>query len=269
MAYDDGTAELNIAAEANNSTKSQIAVKFHLNEGDSLRAIQIHFPRLFDDVSKQLFNIKVWVGDLNKEEADYTYQLQKPIYADGIFDTLQGFTTYPLTDDLYDSIPKPLYIPAGDYYIGWQQFTVSSAGQFIPVGFDRNYKGGEEITYYRSTGDWKKLSELSTSPLLKGVPMIRAKFQNSLLTSGTKKVEQNSHITFYPNPANGTILLDKKLTLPSNSTYNMYDVLGNNVLSGKMTGQIDISSLHSSMYYIQLKDDQGNMIGTSKIVVVR
>jgi hypothetical protein len=54
MAYDDGTAELNIAAEANNSTKSQIAVKFHLNEGDSLRAIQFHFPRLFDDVSKQL-----------------------------------------------------------------------------------------------------------------------------------------------------------------------------------------------------------------------
>lgn len=76
MAYDDGTVEFNIAAEANNSTKSQIAVKFHLNEVTST-AIQFHFPRLFDDVSKQLFNIKIWVGDLNKEEADYTHQLVK------------------------------------------------------------------------------------------------------------------------------------------------------------------------------------------------
>ena len=269
MAYDDGTAELNIAAEANNSTKSQIAVKFHLNEGDSLRAIQFHFPRLFDDVSKQLFNIKIWVGDLNKEEADYTYQLQKPIYADGIFDTLQGFTTYPLTDDLYDSIPKPLYIPAGDYYIGWQQFTVSSAGQFIPVGFDRNYKGGEAITYYKSTGDWKPLSELSTSPLLKGVPMIRAKFQNSLLTSATKDLDKVQSLSFYPNPSNGTIWLDKKLELPVNSTYKIYDAMGNKVQSGRMESQLNISNLQGNLYYIQVMKADGQLFGTSKIMVIR
>jgi hypothetical protein len=118
---------------------------------------------LYDDVSHQLFNIKVWIGSL-KEEPDY-YPLQRPIYADAIYDTLQGFTTYPLVNDLTQE-PTPLYLPPGDFYIGWQQFSVSSTGQFIPVGFDRNYEGGEALTYYKSTGDWKPLTELTT-PVIK------------------------------------------------------------------------------------------------------
>ncbi len=268
MAYDDGTAELNIAAEANNSIKSQIAVKFHLNEGDSLRAVQFHFPRLFDDVSKQLFNIKVWVGDLNHEIADYTYQLQKPIYADGLFDTLQGFTTYPLVDDLQNNIPKPLYIPAGDYYIGWQQFTVSSTGQYIPVGFDRNYIGGEFLTFYKSSGDWQSLDQLSTSPLLKGIPMVRAKFQNSLLTSKTDDLKSIAEINFYPNPTTGLISIDKTRELPAGSRYIVYNAIGNKVLSGTIKQDIDLSSFSGNLFYVHITGPDGSVLGLSKILKV-
>lgn len=267
MAYDDGSAELNIAAEANNSVKSQIAVKFHANVGDTLKAVQFHFPRLFDNVSNQLFNIKVWVGEL-KEEADYNYQLQRPIYTDAIYDTLQGFTTYPLVNDLTKE-PAPLFIPEGDYYVGWQQFTVSSAGQFIPVGFDRNYAGGELLTYYKSTGDWKPLSELSTSPLLKGIPMVRAKFQDAWLTSGSKAIVKDKQIAFYPNPSNGSIWLDKQLTLPINSTYVIYNNIGSRVQTGKVEQQINIANLPASLYYIQVVNADGSLFGTSKIVLVR
>ena len=265
MAYDDGSAELNIAAEANNSVKSQIAVKFHANEADTLRAVQFHFPRLFDNVSSQLFNIKVWVGEL-KEEADYVYQLQRPVYADAIFDTLQGFTTYPLVNDLSKE-PTPLFIPEGDYFIGWQQFTVSSSGQFIPVGFDRNYAGGESLTYYKSAGDWKPLSELSTSPLLKGIPMVRAKFQDALLTSGTKNVDNQRALTFYPNPANNTIWLDKNTVVPANSKFNVHNTWGNIVLSGNMNGSIDVSHLSEGIYFITVFGSNGSTLGTSRIIV--
>lgn len=268
MAYDDGTAELNIAAEANNSIKSQIAVKFHLNEGDTLRAVQFHFPRLFDDVSKQLFNIKVWIGDLNDEVADYTYQLQKPIYADGLFDTLQGFTTYPLVDDLQDSIAKPLYIPAGDYYIGWQQFTVSSTGQYVPVGFDRNYVGGEFLTFYKSSGDWQSLDQLSTSPLLKGIPMVRAKFQNSLLTSKTDNLKSINEINFYPNPTNGLISIDKTMKLPTGSRYIVYNAIGNKILSGNIEKDIDLSSFSGNLFYVHITGPDGSVLGLSKILKV-
>ena len=43
LAYDDGSAELNIAAEANNSVKSQIAVKYHLNVGDTFTRCTVSF----------------------------------------------------------------------------------------------------------------------------------------------------------------------------------------------------------------------------------
>lgn len=267
LAYDDGSAELNIAAEANNSVKSQIAVKYHLNVGDTLRAVQFHFPRLFDDVSKQLFNIKVWIGEL-KEEPDYYYQLQRPIYADAIFDTLQGFTTYPLVNDLTHE-PTPLYIPPGDFYIGWQQFTVSSAGQFIPVGFDRNYEGGENLTYYKSTGDWKSLSELSASPLLKGIPMVRAKFQNALLTSATAKLASPNSISVYPNPSGGILFIESRLEMPAGSVYHIIDATGRRVGSGTFTRQIEVGSLSDGIYFLSVTGPQGQPAGNARFIKIR
>lgn len=267
LAYDDGSAELNIAAEANNSVKSQIAVKYHLNAGDTLRAVQFHFPRLFDDVSKQLFNIKVWIGEL-KEEPDYYYQLQRPIYADAIFDTLQGLTTYPLVNDLTQE-PTPLYIPPGDFYIGWQQFTVSSAGQFIPVGFDRNYEGGETLTYYKSAGDWKPLSELSVSPLLKGIPMVRAKFQNALLTSSTAKLESPNSISVFPNPSSGILFIDSKVEIPAGSVYYIIDATGRRVGSGTFRRQLEVSHLPDGIYFLSVTGPQGQAAGNTRFIKIR
>ena len=266
LAYDDGSAELNIAAEANNSVKSQIAVKYHLNVGDTLRAVQFHFPRLYDDVSHQLFNIKVWVGSL-KEEPDYYYPLQRPIYADAIYDTLQGFTTYPLVNDLTQE-PTPLYLPPGDFYIGWQQFSVSSTGQFIPVGFDRNYEGGEALTYYKSTGDWKPLTELTTSPLLKGIPMVRAKFQDSWLTSA-KHTTQSNKITVFPNPVQTALYVGEAMNNKDFMTFRIFDITGTVVKSGIYHDSIDVSNMPEGVYVIVLSDKMGQMSMHSKFVKIR
>jgi len=263
LAYDDGSAELNIAAEANNSVKSQIAVKYHLNVGDTLKAVQIHFPRLYDDVSHQLFNLKVWIGSL-KEEPDYYYQLQRPIYTDAIYDTLQGFTTYPLVNDLTKE-PTPLYIPPGDFYIGWQQFSVSTTGQYIPVGFDRNYEGGEALTYYKSTGDWKPLSELSTSPLLKGIPMIRAKFQDAWLTSKTH-ANPTKELTVYPNPVQSTLFIKDNEETAGLLTYQIFDYAGKLVSSGKYKDNISVAGLLPGVYVLVVKGINASKVSRTKFV---
>lgn len=266
MAYDDGSAELNIAAEANNSVKSQIAVKFHLNAGDTLRAVQFHFPRLYDDVAHQLFNLKVWVGSL-KEEPDYYYQLQRPVYADTYYDTLQGFTTYPLVNDLTQEL-TPLYIPPGDFYIGWQQFSVSSSGQFIPVGFDRNYEGGEALTYYKSTGDWKPMTELTTSPLLKGIPMIRAKFQDAWKTSATGQ-SPKAEFSVFPNPVSGMLNIRGIENIPDHATYRIINITGKVVLTGDVRKQIDTDRLVEGIYFLSIRDGAGKNLGNAKFIKIR
>ncbi|HMY85122.1 MAG TPA: T9SS type A sorting domain-containing protein [Saprospiraceae bacterium] len=266
LAYDDGSAELNIAAEANNSVKSQIAVKFRLNTGDTLRAVQFHFPRLYDDVSHQLFNLKIWVGSL-KEEPDYYYQLQRPVYADTYYDTLQGFTTYPLVNDLTQE-PLPLYIPPGDFYIGWQQFSVSSTGQFIPVGFDRNYQGGEALTYYKSTGDWKPMTELTASPLLKGIPMIRAKFQDAWKTSSTTQSKATGFYVF-PNPVSSVLNIGASEEMSDNATYHIIDITGKVVMAGDVIKPIDTGGLSEGIYFLLVRNKEGKNLGNARFVKVR
>lgn len=213
-----------------------------------------------------MFNLKIWVGSL-KEEPDYYYQLQRPVYADTYYDTLQGFTTYPLVNDLTQE-PLPLYIPPGDFYIGWQQFSVSSTGQFIPVGFDRNYQGGEALTYYKSTGDWKPMTELTASPLLKGIPMIRAKFQDAWKTSSTTQSKATGFYVF-PNPVSSVLNIGASEEMSDNATYHIIDITGKVVMAGDVIKPIDTGGLSEGIYFLLVRNKEGKNLGNARFVKVR
>lgn len=78
FAYDDGSAESNVAAQ---NTGTQIAVGFQTEVPDTLRAFQMHFPRIGSNITNELFNFQVWLDTL---DGDPVYQdiFYRPIYVD-------------------------------------------------------------------------------------------------------------------------------------------------------------------------------------------
>ncbi|NUO02388.1 MAG: hypothetical protein HUU01_17415, partial [Saprospiraceae bacterium] len=107
FAYDDGSAEAGLVT----AEGGQIAVRFTASVADTLRAVRIHFPHTSANTSDQTFRLRVWIGALDGTP-EYQALLQ-PAYADAYFDTLQGFTTYPLMNPSGDL--APLYLPTGDF----------------------------------------------------------------------------------------------------------------------------------------------------------
>lgn len=266
LAYDDGTAEMHVTTPAYSSLKTQVALKFHLNTPDTLRGVQFHFPRIYSDVSNQLFNLKVWVGTLDKDP-DYVYELRRPVYPDTYFDTLQGFTSYPLVDAATQA-KTPLYIPAGDFYIGWQQVSVSATDQYIPVGIDRNFTGGEDLMYFNGDNkNWVTFRSIG-DPELRGVAMIRAVFDDVRQTSKNHKNLVPISANIYPNPCNSSFRLESNADLSEHARLKVYNTLGQLMYSGEVNKQVDTEHWSPGLYTAIIEQD-GIIRWQEKLIRIR
>ncbi|MFT4664958.1 MAG: hypothetical protein ACI9XB_001911, partial [Gammaproteobacteria bacterium] len=159
FAYDDGSAE---AAVSLASVGPRAAVRYHANVADVLHGFSVHFSHYGDADTDNLFNIKVWIGSLNSIPV-YEQDLLKPFFVDAVYDSLQGFTTYRFED--FDNVAIPIDIPAGDFYIGWQN--ASSFGP-VRIGWDRNTPNAKDHQFYSANGSvWVSTAD-------EGAYMIRA-----------------------------------------------------------------------------------------------
>ena len=254
FAYDDGSAERFIFFENPQAVNPMLAVKFHSNVADSLRGIQFHFPHVNGDVENQLFNIMVWIGDLNTEPA-YEYIFRTPLYADSKLDTLQGFTTYRL-ENILDEL-TPVGLPADtDFYIGFQQATITNYG--IPIGFDINNDYSENVLYNLGTG-WNTLS-------LKGAPMIRPVVGAVTPIDTDVEEVQAQRVRVFPNPSTGWIQVEGA---DAKTYYSLFNTMGQRVLQGILhQGQIDLNRLPNGLYILNLRLEGGE-IRTEKILLAR
>ena len=84
FAYDDGIPELGFGVEP--SPGGAFAVKFELNELDTLRGVQILFNHTLNDANDQYFDIVVW-KDNNGKPGDEVYRLtnRRPQWEDQIY----------------------------------------------------------------------------------------------------------------------------------------------------------------------------------------
>ncbi len=263
FAYDDGSAEIAISVHSNPGNLAQLAVKFNAKSDDFLQAVQIHFPHINEDVSNQLFNIKVWIGSL-KPEADYTGVFLKPRYPDRVFDTLQGFTSYPLIDDNTGEF-VPLFIPAGDFYIGWQQVTIATND--IPVGYDRNTPHGVDYIFFSAGGDWKPLSEESNR--IDGSVMIRPSY-SQLITSTEELDPRKQTLQFYPNPTTGTFrVVPSDEWIPDETFVEIYNTLGQLVHKEPLLDFQNLKSEYPGLYLIVVRDSFQQMLGQGKLLLLR
>ena len=247
FAYDDGTAESALVAQEDD----QIAVKFTATVEDTLRAIRMHFPHMISDVSNQEFNLKVWIGQLD-DEPEFVMNFLHPLYPDQVLDTLQGFTTYLLQDA--NGNLAPLFLPAGDFYIGWEQLTNCNFTDCIPFGLDKNTPAGQALSYFKqqNASQWRAFSELGV-PIPEGALMVRPVVgsETPVPTSADEAAPEAFQLKVFPNPAQGILNL-----LPATGRYSdyqieLYNSVGQLVYQGPMQAQLNVSQFESGLYLLR------------------
>ncbi len=74
------------------------------------------------------------------------------------------------------------------------------------------------------------------------------------IASSTKPLSQEAHFSVYPNPADDILMIQAE----NFETYRVFNNLGQNLLSGSYTNQINISDLNPGQYFVEI------ISGTSK-----
>lgn len=267
FAYDDGTAEGGIETTKNNV---QIAQKYHANVADTLKGVQFHFPHIFANTSSQNFTLKVWIGELDNSP-EFEAFLQNPLYIDSYLDSLNGFTTYVLKDGDTGEL-TPLAIPAGDFYVGWQQISSCSLNECIAVGNDKSKEDGMQNVFFDEFGfgsNW--LSILSAAPNLKGTLMIRPIVGEGtpVQSSKTNDVTKNTQLSIFPNPTSGFLNIKIEKGNFDQFSYTLFDSIGKIISQNQLTNQLDISNLQNGIYFIKVQNRKTNEIINRKIILVK
>ena len=80
---------------------------------------------------------------------------------------------------------------------------------------------------------------------------------------GINEVSQSNLFTVYPNPTNSAITINTKANYTSIQIVNMF---GQVVFTKEKSASLNVSSLPSGIYFIQLVDNKGSLIGKEKFV---
>jgi len=256
FAHDDGTAEWQFFIKAAEGGE-QMASRFHTNLDDSLKAVQLMFPRVNGNVQNQVFSLKVWVGSLDSEPV-FERELLRPFYASNMLDTLQGFTTYLLDDFLEE--PQPVLIPKGDFFIGIEQ--TSPAGFGIPIGYD--IQNHCDCNFSNIFGVWDPFP--SNYP---GSLMMRPVFGSIQATVNNAKDVQplGDVVEIYPNPTSGHLFFQLKKGSYSEYKVFVFNASGQMVAQQQMQPEMNFENLNDGLYFLRIVDEQTGAIFNHKFVL--
>ena len=237
-AYDDGTAENGYSILSTNANpEASLAVRFKLNEPDTLRAVRMWFNHVLNNANEEPFTLMVWADNGGKPgDVIYSQSSLLPAYADDFLD----FYTYFLDE------PVAL---SGTFYVGFYQ----NHDVQLNIGFDRNNDARANFLY-KTTNNWKE-------PYLKGAPMIRpvlGKYFKPEGVSVAEIVESETHCSVYPNPTADEVHIVVAGSAARKSV-RLYDLTGKLLTTREFVGESETINLNrqpSGMYilYIMVND---------------
>lgn len=235
FAYDDGTPELGYGVEPSGGA---FAVRFDLNELDTLRGVQILFNHTLNDANYNYFDIVVW-KDNDGKPGDEVYRLSnlKPRWEDHIYQ----FSYYK-----FDRLVKL----NGTFYIG----IVQQSSGLINIGFDSS-RDNSQYNFYNDDGSWHQ-SLMAGSIMLR--PVVGGDYYIDV-----DEIAATSQVRVYPNPASSTIHIDG---LDNGASINLYDITGRMVMHSTFTGELSVSQLTSGLYLLNITTTDGIVIN-KKIMV--
>ncbi|MEM6830562.1 MAG: T9SS type A sorting domain-containing protein, partial [Bacteroidota bacterium] len=184
-AYDDGSAEF---AAGTNVSNGQIAVKFWVEQADTLTHIDINFPNISPNQNGTSINLNVYT----KLDSTGLLRTQQVSVINNI--TRDAFTRYRLD--------RPVIV-SDTFFIGYQQFI----NDFLPVGFDRSNPEASQYIFENRNDGW--IQNIS----LRGALMIRPVFSDStvvILAQEDVPKPTTPEFNVYPNPSKGTIQIEGK-----------------------------------------------------------
>lgn len=261
--YDDGSAESAIIDRGSPGVRATtLAMEFHNNKEDQLQGVQIHIPHIEGNSESQLFNLYVWIDSLD-DEPEYIQSGVKVYYADTYFDTLQGFTTYALRDTAGEKIS--LDIPAGNFYIGWEQVDISS--QKIPIGYDLNSPAGINFLHFNVGQGW--LNAATSSGLRHGSLMIRPVMGNEgVIPTSITQYNNWPELSVFPNPTDGWLYLKGDFEHQQGSI-ELFSILGQSVFRGPLQNRLDLTSLTSGTYLLRAINDRDRLLRSQIIQITK
>ena len=261
FAYDDGSAETGVVVQKDD----QIAIKFTASVPDTLRAIQFHFPHMVSNVSNQEFHLKVWIGELDGQP-EFRMNLLRPFYTESSFDSLQGFTTYPLVDPQGNF--QPLALPAGDFYVGWEQASPCNFTDCIPVGYDKNTPEGLGYLYFNKNSTvWVPFPPNFPGGAMMVRPVVGSETPG--FTATDEASQPAAALRLFPNPAREMVFLQLEMGNYDDFQLYLFNSMGQLVRQGPLLPQLDVAALAPGVYVLKALSRRNGEVLQARLVVAR
>ena len=255
FAYDDGSAEQQITATGENT---QTAYQFKTNVSDTLRGVMFYFPHVFEGATG-LFNLSIYKDSLATTPI-LTMKNLAPFYLDKKADTLQGFTSYGLKSPKNATKDTFLVLPAGNFYVSWQNV----GDVHIPIGFDKNNLNNTKYLFQFKNGVWEQDSIDRGSVMIRPI-MGSSVVQNSSQLATIEPLSDWLHV--YPTPANDFIFVESVNSNTSDYQFRMINLSGAVQNISVANNQIEVAQLSNGFYILQVERKLDGATRFQKIVV--
>lgn len=244
FAYDDGTAEYGYGL---NLPTANLALKFVLNQPDSIRAVQMFFTQIATNTANELFALRIWnsltePGTSNPTNLIYEKTFLRPTSQDSInqFQTIFLDSAIAVSDT---------------FYVGWAQ----GSANLLNIGLDRNTPANRNL-FFNVTGSWQRSN-------IQGAVMIRPLMKAPLFQVSNPVLTREIKFSMYPNPASGVVRLvfDSEVEF----TYSILDLQGRLMAQETVVGnqkELNVSNLANGLYLVQVSNTSGFRT-TQKLIV--
>ncbi|MBL7705521.1 MAG: T9SS type A sorting domain-containing protein [Taibaiella sp.] len=241
FAYDDGSAESAYYMSSYQGVPSYVAQEYALTVRDTLRGVQIYFPRQVPDAANKMFYLQIYRKiDAVDGQDEMVYQ-QADLYPD-YESRVNGFVTY--------RFDNPPVLDAGAFYVALM-FPAGGFSDSLYIGLDKN-KRGANFRYYKVATQWEP-------SLIDGALMIRPLVGKAIPVSITDAGPSSMAIEVYPNPA-GQYIQVRTSEAITGLKYTILDILGKEWKAGTVkNGSIDLGTLAKGVYLVRFRDAKGRM----------
>lgn len=243
FSYDDGTAEAGFGVTA---TNGQVAVRYKLNNADTLRSIDVFFDPVQNVPLLKNSNIRFFVASDNGgiPNAYLLVDSATVPYYDSAYDRFQRY-------QLSKSIP----LAAGQtFYIG----VIQTPSLSLNIGYDLNTDTRTEVLFSPGTG-WY-VSSYSGSLMMHPVFGDSSRAVNvHYLATGKEE-----GALLYPNPAQDEVWIN---TQKESRLIQLCDMLGN-VLIEQKENRINTAALPPGLYLVKVIGTDG-ICNTRKLLIAR
>jgi len=237
-AYDDGIPELGYGVS---NAGGKFAVRFDVNEYDTIQGVQLLFNHTLNDANDKYFNIVVW-KDENGKPGDTLFMMknQRPQWQEQPY----RFTYYKFNRTV---------TTANSFYIGIEQCNSS----IINIGLDASIDN-QGYNFVNTNGAWQP-SNMHGSLMIR--PVVGASYYADVEEHNPST--GSGALTIYPNPASDRLHLEGDF---KNSQVSLYDITGRTVYQGEYQHEISVSHLNNGLYFIQVITAEGQVINQKFII---